>query len=192
MDVVGKNTSSQDYNIGLDSVAFELVGGTPPAKTFVDAALIQDSNAIGAQVNRNDGSTISDYILFKIGTGSYLLNGVNSNADQSLVSRDSSNNVTGYAMTNGTSLIYNSQTLLEGSVPFNGSLSYNSGTTMDSGVVEATQDMSVNIYCHATPAQITVDGTALASNQYTYNGSTNVLTINTLTAGRHDIVIDYV
>lgn len=189
LKVTGKHESATNYYIGLDSVQLEKVGGAAAPKTSIDAALVENGQALGAEVHRP--GSLTDLVLFGKGSGAYSLSGVTSDADQSLVTHDGSSAVLAYAATRGTVLQYNGQTLLSGSAPLSGSFKYYALADRDSGVIEVAQATDITVYSRSAPSSVTVAGVALAPNQYTYDGLAHTIAISAAAAGKYEVQIGY-
>ncbi|GIP33313.1 heparinase II/III family protein [Paenibacillus sp. J2TS4] len=189
-EVVGKNESSGNYFIGLDAIQLLPEGWEDPDsdKLMVDAEWIQGSGAIGAKVNREDGSGIQDRVLFGIDSGEYTVDGVTSDAEQVVVSLVEDEEVAGFKMTRGTLLQHEAQTLLEGEAPFSASVDVE-WTTLDvTGVVELAQTQSLRIYAPEA-AFVSVNGILLQKEQYTKDEASGMIEVR-LEEGRHELLIE--
>ncbi|MDG0811245.1 carbohydrate binding domain-containing protein [Cohnella rhizosphaerae] len=101
-EVAGKNPNAAGYSFGIDAIRLVPAGTEAiDAKMQTDAELLEGTNATGARIERGDGSAVTDYVLFRTAAGSYSLADVGSDADQSVVSRNSAGAFAGYAMTRG-------------------------------------------------------------------------------------------
>ncbi|MBB5082342.1 heparinase II/III domain-containing protein [Nonomuraea endophytica] len=189
LEVVGKNEQASNFYIGLDSVMLEKVGAIPGPKTAIDAIRVENSDALGTKVNRSP--SLTDLVLFRKGEGTYALSGVTSDAEQMVVSYDGKGEIEGYAMTRGASLTFNGQVLLTGGGRLSSSFSYDASAGKDSGVVEIPDVMDVTAYSRTSPSSVVVDGVAVPSNEYSYDSSARTLTIESMAAGRHDVIIRY-
>lgn len=184
-EVIGKNPLSANYYIGIDAIQLETdlqTGGY-----FADAELVQGTGAIGAAVNRNDGSGITDKVLFRTGTGTYTLAGITSNAEQTVVSTTYGGASAGYSMTRGNMLQAGGQVLLQASNSFSAALDVDSAERKVKGVIELSAAQTVTLHAPYS-GSVFVNGQLLPATQYTVNPIAGTVSFS-LTAGRYEIEI---
>ncbi|MCU6713084.1 heparinase II/III family protein [Paenibacillus sp. J5C_2022] len=193
-EVIGKNESSGNYFIGLDAIQLLPEGENNPeyARPTVNAQWLQGSGAVGAKVNREDGSGIQDRVVFKLESGGYVIDGIKSDAEQAVVSLRNNggtdDSVAGYGMTRGTTLRDEGQTLLEGSLPFSASIDFELAGTDASGVVELEQAQTIRLYAPEA-AFVILNGVLLQEGQYTIDETSGTIEIS-LEEGRHNLRIE--
>lgn len=187
--VTGKNAGSGNYFIGIDAISVQPAGSQGPGQQpeALDASLLTGTGATGAEVNRADGSGLTDYVVFKTGSAAYTIAGVASDADQAIVTANASGCCSGFSMTKGTSLAYNGATLLESQQPFNASFAADQTAVHMKGTVETGAASSISIHSAFAPA-VTINGTPLSSGQIVYDASEELVTIE-VPAGTHEIVL---
>ncbi|RKN78235.1 carbohydrate binding domain-containing protein [Paenibacillus ginsengarvi] len=186
-EVTGKNASSSNYFIGLDSIQLLLGGTADPNKLTVEADLVQGTNGIGARVERGDGSDIRDLAVFRTGSAPFAVGGVTGDAEQAVVSDTSAVTIAGFKMTRGSSLLLGGTTLLAASSPFSASFDRDTVTGETYGVVETSATQTVRIHAPAD-ALVIVDGALLQPGGYTVQASEGTIGLP-LAAGRHDVRI---
>ncbi|MBP1988586.1 S-layer homology domain-containing protein [Paenibacillus eucommiae] len=190
-EIVGKNAASDNYFLGVDTIKLTLAGSggdpEPQIEKEIAAERVQGIGAIGAKIEREDNDATTDYVLFKTEGSEYLIEGIHSDADQSVVSRKGTGDVTGYKLSGGTFLQDDCVVLLQGEEPFNAAFDFIADTMEWQGIVELKQAQSLQL--HASSAgQVMLDGNQLGSSEYSFDPANKLLTIQ-LSAGVYQIVV---
>lgn len=155
----------------------------------IDASLLTTSigQAIGARIERNDGSSVIDEVAFKTGSGEYTLGNIQSDAEQATVSKLVYGQFTGYTMTRGTKLTFDGVRLLESSVPLQASFGYEEESVMRGSIV-ASEANTFRLYTPSSVSSVFIDGVLLQTNDYTFDAITNHLELS-LSGGNHMVTI---
>ncbi|TMV49120.1 hypothetical protein FE783_15755 [Paenibacillus mesophilus] len=188
MEVAGKHPSSGSYRIGIDEVRLlPAASNAVETDSALQAAQVSAAGVIGAKVNCDVSCSQFDYVLFKTGTsGSYTVEGITSDAKQSVVSRGASGVPAAFAMTGGTSLTDVGQTLLLGSANFDASFTFDAGSGTTAGVLVVEAAGSYSFRVPSAPTLVKVDGAPVAN--YGYDASAKLLTVP-VASGRHSIEV---
>ncbi|MDF2717680.1 MAG: hypothetical protein K0R28_4605, partial [Paenibacillus sp.] len=186
-ELAGKNALSANTFIGVDGIQLTLAGTESPSepKKSLNAELLESDGVIGSKVWRGEAEEMIDSVLFRTGASSYSVDGIASDADQSVVTRDVYGRIQGYAMTRGASLQANGVMLLQASSGFNAAVQGSYG--MWEADVETEADGNVSLYVPYASA-VTQNGRLLSPDEYTFDTSTRKLVLF-LTAGTHRIKI---
>ncbi|MDI4645024.1 heparinase II/III domain-containing protein [Cohnella hashimotonis] len=186
-ELVGKNALSANTFIGVDGIQLTMDGTKAPSEPqkTLNAELLENDGVIGSKVWRGEAEEIVDSVLFKTGTSSYSVDGIASDADQSVVTRGLYGRIQGYAMTRGTSLQANGNTLLQASDPVNASVQGSYGRW--EATLETGADGNVSLYVPYASA-VTLNGRQLAPGEYIFDKSARKLSL-LLSAGTHRIAI---
>lgn len=190
-EIAGKNAASGNYFMGIDAVKLTPAdsGGAPEPQIAkeISAERVQASGVVGAKVEREDDDSTIDYVLFKTGNSAYLVEDIQSDAEQSVVSRNGSGHVTGYKMSGGKSLQNGGDVLLQGAETFHAAFDFMTDTEDWKGTVELKQAQSVQLYVPFA-GQVRLDGNALGGSEFSYDAVNHILTLS-LTAGVHEIIV---
>lgn len=188
---VVENTAS-NYMFAIDAVQLVPADGLPPidASMQISASLMPGGGdaAIGAAIERTDGSGFTDYVVFKTGNTPYTIGDLAGDADQAIVTQGVNGAIEGYSMTRGTQLMYDGQALLEATLPFQASFTYDSALNEMKGQLEVQGATAYSMYVPSVSA-VKIDGSTLSGSQYAYHAATKTLTF-TLTSGKHSVVVE--
>jgi hypothetical protein len=186
-EVTGKNALSGNYFIGLDAVTLLPANSPELEQLEVSAAMVTGTNGVGASVDREDGSGVRDLVVFRTGTSGFTVGAVTGDAEQAVVSYDSNDDIVGFKMTRGSSLLSGGSVLLAGSSAFSASFDTSSETLETEGIVDTAAAQNISIHAPAD-ALIYVDGQLLGQGSYMVNELAGTVEL-ALTAGRHQVRI---
>jgi hypothetical protein len=188
-EIIGKHADSGNYFIGLDAIELLPEGAIDPAisKLEVNAELIQGAGVIGAEVHGTDEAGTRDLVVFRTGSEPYVIAGLESDAEQAVVSKDRGGRTIGFKMTRGTFLSADGAVLLEGSASFSASFDTDPVTMDTFGIVELSAAAPIRLKA-PTGVFVFIDGQLLNSDEATFNQASGSVLIQ-MDAGRHQVRI---